>query len=173
MNWVYWIVICVLVIAVLQSKKEPPKQQKQIETGEEITETPQTDFSQNYQKKYLLTKNEYYECKKLMQYASEKELIVCPKVRLLDIIEPRKGQENYMSYLQKVQSKHVDFVICDKALHILGVIELDDNSHDQKNRKERDVFVNQILQSVGYTVVHTRGIDENTLGAFIETRAET
>ena len=168
MNWLSWILVVALAGFILL-KKNPAQSNASTEVPQAEPETiavEPVDYAKSYQKKYLLTKNEYYECKKLMQYASDAGLIVCPKVRLLDIIEPRKGEGNYMSLLRKVQSKHVDFLICDKGLHVLGAVELDDNSHDQKNRQDRDVFVDQILQSVGYTVVHTRGITENTLDAF-------
>ncbi len=121
------------------------------------------DYSQSYQRKYLLTKNEYREYMKLRQYAAEKGLVICPKVRLLDIIEPRKGEKDYKTLFYKVQSKHVDFVICDKDLHIKAVVELDDSSHDTPDRKERDEFVDQILTSVGYKVIHVRAITETTL----------
>ena len=123
------------------------------------------DYSQAYQAKYLLTGNEWHEYKKLRQYAAKKGLIICPKVRLLDIVEPRKGQ-NYRSLMGKIQSKHVDFLICDQDLRIKGVVELDDGSHDTQDRKERDEFVDLVLQSVGYTVVRTRGVTEETLDEF-------
>ena len=116
-----------------------------------------------YQRKYLLTKNEYWEYKKLRQYADARGLLICPKVRLLDIIEPRAGAKNHKSLFYKVQSKHVDFVICDNDLRIKAVLELDDNSHFQKDRKERDAFVDQILTSVGYKVIRTRAVTESTL----------
>ena len=161
MNWLAWLIVIGLVAFIVYTKKQQPQGQPKPEI-ETIT-----DYSRSYQKKYLLTKNEYYECKKLMQYAEQAGLIVCPKVRLLDIIEPRKGEGNYMSLLGKVQSKHVDFLICDKGLHVLGAVELDDNSHDRQDRKDRDAFVDQVLQSVGYTVVHTRSITEATLAPFV------
>lgn len=128
----------------------------------ETKTSTKTDYSKNYQAKYLLTKNEWYEYRKLKKLAEGKGLQVCPKVRLLDIIEPRHGK-NYMSLLGKIQNKHVDFVICDQDLRIKGILELDDNSHDTPKRQERDLFVDEILTSVGYTVIRTRGITENTL----------
>ena len=121
------------------------------------------DYTKGYQATQLLSQNEWYEYKKLKEYASAKGLIICPKVRLLDIIEPRKGEKDYLALRGKVQSKHVDFVICDQDLHIKAVLELDDNSHNRKDRQERDAFVDQILTSVGYTVIHTKGITETTL----------
>lgn len=68
-----------------------------------------------------------------------------------------------MSYLGKIQSKHVDFVLYDQDLRIKAILELDDNSHNQQDRKERDLFVDEVLQSVGYRVIRTRSITEATL----------
>lgn len=122
-----------------------------------------TDYSKSYQAKYVLTRNEWHEYKKLKQFAEAKGLQVCPKVRLLDIIEPRRGEANYKSLFFKIQAKHVDFLITDQDLRIKAVVELDDGSHDSKNRKDRDEFVDTILTSVGYKVIHTKGITEDTL----------
>ena len=68
-----------------------------------------------------------------------------------------------MSALGKIQSKHVDFVICDQNLYIKAIVELDDKSHDQPDRQERDRFVDDVLTSVGYTVIRTRAVTEDTL----------
>lgn len=155
MIWVTLILLLVIVYLIIDRKKGS--------AGKGNAEKGSIDYSQAYQAKYLLTKNEWYEYKKLQQYAENKGWIVCPKVRVLDLIEPRKGQKNYLALINKVQSKHVDFVLCDKDLHIKAIIELDDNSHDKADRQARDEFLNTILQSVGYKVIHTRGITEETL----------
>ena len=159
MEWL-WLIILAAIIVVI--KFYPiKKQDKQKDIGE--TDQPKKDYSQSYQRKYLLTKNEYHEYIKLRQYATERGLLICPKVRLLDIIEPRKGEKDYKSLLFKIQAKHVDFVICDKDLRIKAILELEDNSHNQKDRQERDTFVNQILSSVGYKVIQVRAVTETTL----------
>lgn len=142
--------------------------QRRKATGKSLTESdskPETpiDYTQSYQAKYLLTKNEWCEYRKLKQFAEAKNLQVCPKVRLLDIIEPRNDTPNYKSLFYKVQAKHVDFLICDQNLHIKAIVELDDNSHNQADRQERDQFVDQILTSVGYKVIRTRAVTEETL----------
>ena len=83
------------------------------------------------------------------------------KVRLLDLLEPVSGK-NYKSYFYKVQAKHVDFVLLDKKLVARCIIELDDSSHDEKDRKERDSFVDKAVTSVGYknhTYPHRNGRD--------------
>lgn len=58
--------------------------------------------------------------------------------------------------MYKIQAKHIDFLICDKNMHIKEIIELDDSSHDNKDCKGRDQFVDLILHSVGYKVIHTK-----------------
>lgn len=155
MNWQTWI-IAILVIAVAYMIADKQK-------GSTTKKNDNTDYSKAYQAKYLLTKNEWHEYKKLKELAAGKGLLICPKVRVLDIIEPRKGQDNYMTLLNKVQAKHIDFLITDNDLRIKGIIELDDNSHNKKERQERDEFLDTILQSVGYKVVHTKSVTEETL----------
>ena len=135
----------------------------------EINETPASepeadvDYSRSYQPKYLLSRNEWYEYKKLKKLAAEKDMQVCPKVRMLDLVEPRKGAEHYKSLFYKIQAKHLDFLICDQDLHIKAVVELDDNSHHKADRQERDKFVDQVLTSCGYKVIRTRAVTEHTL----------
>lgn len=159
MDWLGWIIALVLVVMVINARQELLKEQGK---ANEKADT-EKNYSQSYQRKYLLTKNEYREYMKLRQYAADRGLLICPKVRLLDIIEPRKGEKDYKSLFYKVQAKHVDFVICDQDLRIKAVLELDDSSHDQKDRQERDAFVDQILTSVGYKVIHVRSIADTTL----------
>ena len=116
-----------------------------------------------YKAKYLLTPNEWHEHKKLRQYAADKGLFVCPKVRLLDLVTPFGNGKEYMTRFHKVQAKHVDFVLVDDSMHIKAIVELDDNSHNTKERQERDEFIDSVLSSVGYTVIHTRSITRDTL----------
>lgn len=73
---------------------------------------------------------------------------VCPKVRLGDLFyaTPKAFGER-QSYSNKIDRKHVDFLLCDKktAIPILG-IELDDKSHNQDKRQQRDLFIEQVFQ---------------------------
>lgn len=164
------VVLSIVAAGLIWNEKENLRiRQKEIDDAIEIFEAREAkkekniDYSQSYQAKYLLTSNEWYEHKKLKRIAAEKKLIICPKVRLLDIIEPRKGEKNYKTLLYKIQSKHVDFLICDQSMHIKAILELDDNSHNQEDRQIRDKFIDQILTSVGYKVIRTHSITENTL----------
>lgn len=130
------------------------------ETPEAATET-ELNISKAYQKHWMFTYNEKDAYHKLKAIADELGYTVFAKVRLLDIVEPRKGIEKYKTYFYKIQAKHVDFVLCDQKLVARYVIELDDGSHDDPKRQERDEFVDNVLTSVGYQIIHTRAITDD------------
>src|SRR5687768_8690775 len=64
-------------------------------------------------------------------------VVICPKVRLVDILFVVNQRENY-AYRGKIAQKHVDFLLCDpKSLKPILAIELDDSSHERADRAER------------------------------------
>ena len=72
------------------------------------------------------------------------------KVRLADLVSVRKGAEQPRAAFNRIQSKHLDFVICRATdTEPLVAIELDDKSHSQKGRVKRDEFLEACLQSAG------------------------
>ncbi|QSV15467.1 DUF2726 domain-containing protein [Photobacterium ganghwense] len=78
-------------------------------------------------------------------------LIFC-KVRIADVIKPVSGlnRSEWQRAFNKISSKHLDFVICDKKdLSILCAVELNDSSHEKATRAKRDAFVSKSLESAG------------------------
>jgi hypothetical protein len=76
---------------------------------------------------------------------------VCPKVNLGDVFYANcKEFGERQSYTNKINRKHIDFLLCDKktAVPLLGV-ELDDSSHSQTKRQERDQFVENVFKKAG------------------------
>jgi len=96
------------------------------------------------------------------------ELRAFGKVRIADLVCPRAGlaEKGRKKALYRVSSKHVDFVLCGKhGLEPVCVVELDDASHRAPSRRERDLFVDNVLQSAGLPVVRfpvrtTYAVDE-------------
>lgn len=72
-----------------------------------------------------------------------KDSIICPKVRLLDILYVTRPEQR-QAFQNKIMSKHVDFLLCNSQSMrpVLG-IELDDSSHQRSRGRERDAFVNR------------------------------
>ena len=71
--------------------------------------------------------------------------IICPKVNLADVFFV-KNCEKSQTYRNKIDRKHVDFLLCDSVSMkpVLGV-ELDDKSHARRDRQDRDEFVDQVF----------------------------
>jgi ssDNA-binding Zn-finger/Zn-ribbon topoisomerase 1 len=79
------------------------------------------------------------------------------KVRLADVIKPSKGmsKSKRTSSQNRINQKHLDFVICKVSdLSVVGVVELDDQSHIREDRAKRDVFVDNALESTKVPVIH-------------------
>jgi very-short-patch-repair endonuclease len=78
------------------------------------------------------------------------------KVRLGDLIQPAKGytKGQRTGARNRINQKHVDFVLCQPdTLAPVGAVELDDSSHQRKDRSERDDFVDRALESAGIPVL--------------------
>lgn len=170
------IVILVLLLLVFLLKRiEKQSKQRSKEHRCEPTQiqpieqsSKYIDYTHAYQRKWLFSNNEKAFYTKLKQFADENHLILFAKVRLLDLIEPRQNQKKYKTYFYKIQAKHVDFVLCSQNLIAKYIIELDDASHNAAERKERDTFVDTVLTSCGYRVLHTRAFDPEALEKLIQ-----
>ena len=53
--------------------------------------------------------------------------------------------KSWKAAFARINGKSVDFLICTNDMKPLIAIELDDNTHNQPNRKTRDDFVNSIM----------------------------
>ena len=92
----------------------------------------------------------------VLQQALEESFVIFGKVRLGDVIEPARGLGRNLNQraLNKINRKHLDFVICrTEDLSLVAAVELDDSSHQRKDRADRDVFVDNALKSAGIPMV--------------------
>jgi very-short-patch-repair endonuclease len=116
----------------------------------------QTIKSQNLpfrRKDYLLTRAErsFYE---VLQRVAGDNMQVFAKVRLADLVWLPKGTQNRQAHLNRVLSKHIDFVLCHReTVSPVLAIELDDSSHNMSYRQSRDAVVNDILHSAGLPIL--------------------
>ena len=105
---------------------------------------------------YLLTKAEKSFFLVLVQ-AVPQDHAVFPKTRLADLIKIRKGVEKWQSHFNRISAKHADFVVCDRQwITPRLVIELDDASHGESRRAERDDFIDAALKAAGLPVLHVK-----------------
>lgn len=101
-----------------------------------------------YQKHMILTKTEQTFFDVLYSKCKEKEILIFPKVRLEDFIKV-VATENYNGYRNRIKSRHIDFLLCDRNLNIIAAIELDDPSHNTEQAAMVDKFKNNLYNTVG------------------------
>lgn len=170
LEWLYCLLIIVIILnkKVFRTRKRKKTAKKPFHTAQS-----QTGYAGLYTRVPLLTQREQKQYELLKRIADEKNALICPKVRLLDLVTPVQGARNYKSLMSKVMSKHVDFVICNQEMYVLGIIELDDRTHLRQDRIERDEFVDTVLQSAGYRIKHVWEIRPDILDDFVGQCAET
>lgn len=85
-----------------------------------------------------------------LQTACNGRSLIFAQVQLSKLIYPRSGVPRWQTHQNKIDRKSVDFVLADPtSLKVQLVIELDDRSHERKNRQDRDEFVNRALAAAG------------------------
>lgn len=93
----------------------------------------------------------------VLEQALAGQYLIFAKVRLADLLYLPKGTESRQRHQNRVQSKHVDFVLCSRdQVKPLLVIELDDSSHERSDRRERDSFVKQALAAARLPIMNVR-----------------
>lgn len=86
----------------------------------------------------------------VLRQAVDGRFTVLAKVRLADLVVLPAGTLNWRTYLNKIDRKHVDFVLCvPDNLTPLLVLELDDVSHERRDRRHRDAFVDRVFHAAG------------------------
>lgn len=155
-----WIITVLLMLALIfmSYKSNQLSKENKAQKG-----TDKFDYTKGYKSRWMFTPHEKEGYAKIKEVTDKLGLTLFAKVRLYDLVEPKPGIENYMGHVGKIQSKHCDFVVCSDKLVAKAVIELDDASHDTAARQERDTFVDTVLQSCGYKVIHMRDIDQAEL----------
>ena len=79
---------------------------------------------------------------------------ICCKVSLADIFFVVRPNENKSAF-NRINRKHVDFLICDpRTMHPLFAVELDDSSHNRPDRIERDAFVDSVFEAAELPLLH-------------------
>lgn len=107
-----------------------------------------------YESKSLLTKNEMYFYNVISE--NFKDYLIQPQINLATIIEKHK---DYPTQYQNELFRNIDIGIFDKhTMQCLLLIEINDKTHNQRNRIKRDIKVKQICEDAGINLItfHTK-----------------
>ena len=104
----------------------------------------------NYYIKSIFTKTELDFYKKLKNHLKNSDLEIFSKIRLADFIwiNNNLNFSKKQWLLNKINKKHIDFIITDYNWKIKYLIELDDKYHNFKKSKENDNFKNELFNEM-------------------------
>ncbi len=110
-----------------------------------------------YSQKYLLTPSEQIFFNRLQEYIKDRDYIICPKVRLGDIIGIEKKRWHRVwtfigrpwTVSGKLDRSHIDFLLIDRKSSLIRyAIELDDSSHASPQARYHDRVKTEACESV-------------------------
>ena len=121
--------------------------------------------------KYIMTPAER-ECYDALIAEMGFDYFFFPQIHLDAIVYPNSTGRDRLYAFRHINQKSVDFVACSKRdMQPLFAVELDDKTHSQSQRVERDKEVERILQGAGIPLirVENRGrIEPKALAQFIQ-----
>lgn len=92
----------------------------------------------------------------VLEQAVGKDFRLFGKVRVADVLAPVDSPDKsaWQTAFNKINRKHFDFVLCSTDdLSVLCAIELDDKSHQQKDRQNRDEFLASACLAAGVPLI--------------------
>lgn len=139
MVWAILVLIfCVLVAAAINKKQA-------------------TDHDWPTFAKTVLTKHEQPAFWKLQKALPDHVVLAQVQLsRFLGVNTTNKRQ----SWLNRIDRKSADFVVCRRDFTVAAVIELDDSSHDSAKARQRDADKDAALSAAGIRVVRWRTLPD-------------
>lgn len=135
-------IIIILILDILFNKIKKDEKNN-------IKENIEDNYSLLYDKKsYLLTQEELKFYKLLKTITNKNNLNLFSQVALYEIIKSKDIKD-----FNKIKSKTIDFVITDINCKIKICIELDDKTHIQEKRQQRDIFINKLFKDLNIKLI--------------------
>ena len=78
--------------------------------------------------------------------------VVLAQVQLSRFLGVKKGSGR-LQWLNRINQKSADFVVCAKDFSVLAVVELDDSTHAQASRKKADEDKSKAISDAGLNLV--------------------
>jgi very-short-patch-repair endonuclease len=123
--WIAGILIVLVIVAALKQKG-----------GGGSSEKPK--------RRWVLSKNEAAMYHRLLQALPNH--VILAQVSFGALLTARRTATR-----NRFDRKIADFVVCDKAMQVLAIIELDDSSH--RGREDKDAARDKLLVDAGYRVI--------------------
>jgi len=106
----------------------------------------------------VLTNSELFLYNLLKNYFKETNVNIFTKIRLADLVKSKYWISWWerMKTFNKINRKHIDFIITDYSGKILVLIELDDKTHQLQERKNSDEMKNELFEILWVPLIRYR-----------------
>lgn len=135
---------------IIRDTNPPTQSNTKPQIKQEIKEEKKTNYDLYYKpKRYIISLTELKFYKELLEIAKRNNLILLTQVSLYNIIETKQTTYKQTAF-NKIRSKSIDFVLADiQTCRARVCIELDDYTHNNLNRIDRDNFLNNLFSDLG------------------------
>ena len=150
-----WILILICIglisISIYTEKKTKYKKNVEIEDNNTIKEY---EYNNYIKRNYIMTTTELKFYKELKKVTDKNNMTIFAQVNLERIINTKNDEYKYRN---KIKSRTIDFVIVsNKNCKIICAIELDDYTHNYKERIERDKFINGLFEKTNLPLLRIK-----------------
>ena len=139
MDWLVWLILIVVVAVVLAARLKP----------QSVKGFP-------YKKNAVLFSPAERSFLGVLDQAVGDKHRVFGKVRVADVVSVKSMSDRraWQRAFNRISAKHFDFVICtNNDLEIVATVELDDKSHGNRQRQDRDQFLAGLCESINLPLV--------------------
>jgi len=142
---IFGVVVILLFVEIIFSRKRALTENKPTTDTLEYPYHLRDDFLSPAEQSFYLT----------LRHTVSDWALICPKVSLGDLFFVKSSDPSkYRSYTNRIDRKHVDFLLCDlNTVRPLLGIELDDKSHKRNNRQIRDENVDNVFSAANLPLV--------------------
>ncbi len=110
-----------------------------------------------YEKRDALVTDTELEFYQVLAESAGEHWTIFAMVRIADLIKVVDETPKRLSWQNRINCKHIDFVLCDPESLVPRVaIELDDRSHQRTDRIERDRFVDDAMEAAGLPLLRVK-----------------
>lgn len=163
--YVILVVIVLAMVAVASVKVASGSEKRKV-----FKNNKYTYFARNS----VMTRAESEFFKRLYVAVNERYLVF-PQVHLSALLDYRVEGQDWRIAFRHINGKSVDFVLCDKVtLRPTYALELDDLTHNRRDRTERDIEVERIFKEARLPLVRFKNMNvssEEIIQALSDTKA--
>ena len=153
----YILIAVIVIVLFIVMKYVENNQGKGKKESKPIDNIEDKDINVTYLSKDILSPAEMKFYYVLVKAKADTYLEIWPKMSIREMIDIKdsEGKTNRTKFLNKIDRKHIDFTLVNpKSGKPLLCIELDDKSHQKQDRKERDLFVDNVMKQAGIKLIH-------------------